>query len=125
MQQIHLQGPGINAQGAPCPGLAMYMLLGRTNNYAWSLTSAGHDVRDVYAEQLCEPDGKRATRASNHYRYKGKCRAFEHFDAGTLGGKALKFKKIVHGAGDRRPRTVEGQAVRASPASARPSAATR
>ena len=35
----------------------MYILIGRTQNYAWSLTSAGHDVRDVFAEKLCEPDG--------------------------------------------------------------------
>ena len=32
----------------------MYILIGRTPDYAWSLTSAGHDVRDVYVEQLCE-----------------------------------------------------------------------
>ena len=42
----------------------MYILIGRTQDYAWSLTSAGHDVRDVFAEQLCEPDGSAPTRAS-------------------------------------------------------------
>ena len=46
----------------------MYILIGRTPDYAWSLTSAGHDVRDVYAEELCEPDGSPPTRASTHYR---------------------------------------------------------
>src|SRR5262249_4295210 len=55
VQQIDLHGPGIDAQGAAVPGLAMYILIGRTPDYAWSLTSAGHDVRDVYAEELCEP----------------------------------------------------------------------
>ena len=98
VQQMHLQGAGINAQGAFVPGLAMYMLLGRTNNYAWSLTSAGHDVRDVYALPLCGSKGKRAKRTSNRYRYKGKCRSFTSFNAGKLGGKELKFKKSVHGA---------------------------
>ena len=58
VQQMHLQGAGINAQGAFVPGLSMYMLLGRTNNYAWSLTSAGHDVRDVYAVPLCGSEGQ-------------------------------------------------------------------
>ena len=77
VQQMHLTGPGINAQGAAVPGLAMYLLIGRTKNYAWSLTSAGHDVRDVYAEELCEPDGAEPTRESTHYRYKGKCRPFD------------------------------------------------
>ncbi len=98
VQQMHLQGAGINAQGAFVPGLAMYMLLGRTNNYAWSLTSAGHDVRDVYALPLCGSKGKRAKRTSNRYRYKGKCRSFTTFNAGKLGGKDLKFKKSVYGA---------------------------
>ena len=67
VQQMDLHGPGINAQGAAVPGLAMYILIGRTQNYAWSLTSAGHDVRDVFAERLCEPDGGTPTSASTHY----------------------------------------------------------
>ena len=66
------------------PGLSMYQLIGRTRDYAWSLTSANHDVRDVFAEELCEPDGSAPTRESNHYRYKGTCRPFVQFDAGTL-----------------------------------------
>ena len=64
VQQIHLNGPGIESQGVGVPGLSMYMLIGRTKDYAWSLTSANHDVRDVFAEQLCEPDGSAPTRDS-------------------------------------------------------------
>ena len=30
VQQIHFSGPGIEAQGAAVPGLAMYLLIGRT-----------------------------------------------------------------------------------------------
>jgi acyl-homoserine lactone acylase PvdQ len=97
VQQIALHGPGINAQGAAVPGLAMYILIGRTQDYAWSLTSAGHDVRDVYAERLCEPDGSAPTRASNHYLYKGQCRAFETFNAGLLNGQPLSYERSVHG----------------------------
>ena len=97
VQQMHLQGPGINAQGAAVPGLSMYLLLGRTKNYAWSLTSAGHDVRDVYAEKLCNPNGSKPTRASTHYVYRGKCRAFGTFDAGKLGDRSLVFKTSIHG----------------------------
>ena len=63
VQQIHLSGPGIEAQGVAVPGAAMYILIGRTRDYAWSLTSANHDVRDVFAEQLCNPDGSPPTRA--------------------------------------------------------------
>jgi hypothetical protein len=64
VQQMDLHGPGIKAQGAAVPGLAMYILIGRTEDYAWSLTSAGHDVRDVFAEKLCEPDGSKPSRDS-------------------------------------------------------------
>ena len=97
VQQIDLHGPGINAQGVGVPGLAMYLLIGRTQNYAWSLTSAGHDVRDVFAEQLCEPDGSTPTRASKHYSFKGACRAMDTFNAGTLGDTPLIYNLTVHG----------------------------
>jgi acyl-homoserine lactone acylase PvdQ len=97
VQQIHLNGPGIKAQGVAVPGLAMYMLIGRTENYAWSLTSAGHDVRDVYAEQLCEPDHAEPTRASRHYVFEGECRRMETFTAGLLGDTPLTYDLTVHG----------------------------
>jgi hypothetical protein len=97
VQQIDLHGPGINAQGAAVPGLAMYILIGRTTNYAWSLTSAGHDVRDVYAEELCETDNSPPTRDSAHYVFNGECRAFDTFNAGTLGSTPLIYHVSVHG----------------------------
>ena len=97
VQQEDLHGPGINAQGAAVPGLAMYILIGRTKDYAWSLTSAGHDVRDVYAEQLCEPDGSTPTRASDHYLFRGQCRAFDVINAGLLNGKPVIYNASVHG----------------------------
>lgn len=98
VQQVHLQAPGINAQGVSVPGLGMYMLIGRTENYAWSLTSANHDVRDVYAELLCEPnDAVEPTRDSMYYWYEGECIAFEMFEAGTLNGVPLRYPVSVHG----------------------------
>ena len=97
VQQIHLSGPGIEAQGAAVPGLAMYLLIGRTADYAWSLTSANQDVRDVYAEILCEPDGSAPTVESDHYDYDGECVPFESFDAGTLGGAPIVYPTSVHG----------------------------
>ncbi|HVO27476.1 MAG TPA: penicillin acylase family protein [Candidatus Margulisiibacteriota bacterium] len=98
VQQIHLQGAGINVQGVGVPGLAMYILIGRTADYAWSLTSAGHDVRDVFAEELCEPDGSTPTRASTHYVFKKKCIAMSSFNAGTLGTTPLIYNRTVHGS---------------------------
>jgi acyl-homoserine lactone acylase PvdQ len=98
VQQIDLHYPGFSAQGAAVPGLAMYILIGRTPDYAWSLTSAGHDVRDVFAEELCEPSNAAPTRASAHYRFNGECRAMTSFTAGVLGGTPLTYKRTVHGA---------------------------
>ena len=97
VQQIDLHGPGINAQGVAVPGLALYILIGRTQNYAWSLTSAGQDVRDVYAERLCEQGGRRATRESKHYWFKGRCTPMKSFNAGLLGDVPLIYDKTVHG----------------------------
>jgi acyl-homoserine lactone acylase PvdQ len=97
VQQIHLRGPGIEAQGVAVPAMAMYILIGRTRDYAWSLTSAGHDVRDVFVEELCNPDGSEPTRESTHYRHRGKCRALEEFDAGTLNGTPIRYPVTVHG----------------------------
>jgi acyl-homoserine lactone acylase PvdQ len=97
VQQIALHGPGIQAQGIGVPGLAMYILIGRTKNYAWSLTSAGHDVRDVYAERLCEPGGSPPTRESSGYMFRGACRPFRNHNAGLLGGRPLLYKSSVHG----------------------------
>ena len=95
--QVHLSGPGIEAQGAAVPGLGMYLLIGRTQNYAWSLTSANHDVRDIFAEVLCNPDGSDPTRESLHYEFDGRCVAFEIFDAGTLNGELVRYPVSVHG----------------------------
>lgn len=97
VQQIHLAGPGYEAQGVAVPGVSMYVLIGRTRDYAWSLTSAGHDVRDVFAEPLCEPDGSAAARTSLHYRFDGACRPFEIFEAGLLNGAPLRYPVSVHG----------------------------
>ncbi|MDH4041325.1 MAG: penicillin acylase family protein, partial [Gammaproteobacteria bacterium] len=97
VMQIHLSAPGIEAQGAAVPGMSMYLLLGRTRDYAWSLTSASQDVRDVFAEVLCNPDGSDPTRESMHYMYKGECLPFEIFDAGLLNGKPIRYPVSVHG----------------------------
>ncbi|OWY59825.1 hypothetical protein B7486_72480, partial [cyanobacterium TDX16] len=97
VQQLHLTGPDFEAQGVGVPGLAMYVLIGHTADYAWSLTSAGHDVRDVFVETLCEPDGAEPTAASDHYLFDGECQAFEDVVAGELGGQEVAFQTSVHG----------------------------
>jgi hypothetical protein len=97
VEQMHLRGPDYEAQGVGVPGLNMYLLIGRTRDYAWSLTSAGHDVRDVYAEQLCETDNSPPTRNSSHYVFNRQCVAMTTFNAGNLGITPLTYHVTVHG----------------------------
>ena len=95
--QEQLQGPGINAQGVSVSGLGLYLLIGRTRDYAWSLTTATGDNEDVFAEKLCVPGGGRPTRATLSYVYRGQCRKMTIFDAGKLGSKEITFPMTVHG----------------------------
>ncbi|MGW4644653.1 penicillin acylase family protein [Sphaerisporangium sp. NPDC004334] len=72
-----LSGPGIRSRGVAFAGLNLYVLLGRGTDYAWSATSAGEDITDTYALQLCNPSGGAVTTASSYYLYRGACTAME------------------------------------------------
>lgn len=74
------------ATSAPFPG---YLLIGRGEDFATTLTSASADIIDSYSETLCGSD--------TSYRYKGECREMEPFDAGTLDGEKVEFLTTVHG----------------------------
>lgn len=95
--EMDLHGPGIDARGATAPGgFPGTILIGRGPDFAWSLTSAGSDVIDQYAETLCG--------GSDHkYLYKGKCRDMGFFNAGVIKGSGGKpdqpvtFYTTVHG----------------------------
>jgi acyl-homoserine lactone acylase PvdQ len=66
-------------------------VIGRGPDFAWSLTSAGSDIIDTYAETLC--GGSRTK-----YLYKGRCRTMGRVDAGTLKGSGrISFRTTVHG----------------------------
>jgi acyl-homoserine lactone acylase PvdQ len=93
--EMQISSPSINVRGvtsAPFPG---YMLIGRGVDFAWSLTSAGGDIIDTYAERLC---GGSKTK----YLYKGKCLAMTKVDAGkiTKGADSVEatFYRTVHGS---------------------------
>ncbi|MFF3785083.1 penicillin acylase family protein [Streptomyces sp. NPDC001933] len=77
MMLQELQGPGISARGVSFAGVGMYIQMGRGQDYAWSATSAGQDITDTYAIDLCEPDGSTPTKDSTHYVYHGACTAME------------------------------------------------
>ncbi|HEY6797657.1 MAG TPA: penicillin acylase family protein [Kineosporiaceae bacterium] len=72
-----LDGPGIRARGAAFAGLNMYVELGRGQDYSWSATTAGQDIIDTYAVQLCDPNGGTATTSSRSYLYHGTCTPME------------------------------------------------
>ena len=104
VMQVDLHGPGVDARGISAP-IAPYVFIGRGRDFAWSLTSAGSDNITTFLEQLCNPNGTRATRASTHYVYRGRCIAMHRFDAGHLGpdpstgapARELTFLQSVHG----------------------------
>ncbi len=71
------------------------MFIGRREDFAFTLTSAGADIIDHYVETLC--DG-----SDTKYLYKGQCRDMERFDAGKLTGtdgetRPVVFNRTVHG----------------------------
>ncbi|MDJ0379850.1 penicillin acylase family protein [Streptomyces sp. G-G2] len=75
-----LQGPGLSARGASFAGVSMYVQLGRGQDYAWSATSAGQDITDTFAVELCEPGGGPATTASTSYLFRGSCTPMEKLE---------------------------------------------
>ena len=66
-------GPAIDARGATFAGVNLYIQLGRGRDYAWSATSAGQDIVDTFALELCGPGGLKA----ESYMYRGKCTPIE------------------------------------------------
>ncbi|MBW5422193.1 penicillin acylase family protein [Streptomyces sp. BG9H] len=80
LMQQELQGPGISARGVSFAGVGMYVQLGRGQDYAWSATSAGQDITDTYAVELCEPGGGTPTKQSTGYLYRGTCKPMEKLE---------------------------------------------
>jgi acyl-homoserine lactone acylase PvdQ len=89
--EVDLEGPGIHQRGATSAPFPGYVFIGRSQDAAWSLTSAGLDQIDTYVETLCG-------HSTHMYLFDGKCRKMEFFDAGSLNGKELTFYKTVHGS---------------------------
>ena len=78
LMELELHGPdGLHARGAAFPGISLYVLLGRGQDFAWSATTANTDIVDEFVERLCEPDGSEPAIDSDHYLYKGECIPFK------------------------------------------------
>lgn len=101
--EIDMSAPGLRWRGATSAPFPGYMLIGRGRDFATTLTSASGDIIDQYAVRLCGGSDRM-------YRFRGRCRAMERFDAGTLGGEPVRFLRTVHGPVVGRA-TVNGQPV--------------
>ena len=92
--EMQLESPSIHVRGATSAPFPGYMLIGRGQDYAWTLTSADGDIIDTYAETLCGGSKVR-------YSYRGHCVRMQTVDAGTIskGGKRVHvtFRRTVHG----------------------------
>ena len=88
--EMDLHGPGWTARGATSAPFPGYILIGRREDFAWTLTSAGADIVDIFIETLCEG-------SDTKYLYKGKCRDMTPFNAGTLDGQPVRFDRTMHG----------------------------
>src|SRR4051794_17762849 len=89
--EMDMKAPGIEARGAAMPGGAGNILIGRGQDHAWSLTSAGSDTNDQFAETLC--GGSKVK-----YMYKGKCRKMGVVNAGHIKDAGdVVFRTTVHG----------------------------
>ncbi len=101
--EIDMHAPGLQWRGATSAPFPGYMLIGRGQDFATTLTSASSDIIDQYVERLCQGSDER-------YLYKGQCRAMGHFNAGTLNGEPVRFLTTVHGPVEGYA-TVNGQKV--------------
>ena len=86
--EMDLHGPGWTARGAPAAPFPGYILIGRREDFVWTLTSAGADIIDIYVETLCEG-------SDTKYLYRGRCRDMQPFDAGTLGGQPVRLGDVA------------------------------
>lgn len=77
LMEVDVHAPTIDARGAAFAGVNLYVQLGRGQDYSWSATSAGQDIIDTFAVDLCEPGGAKPTTASMHYMFRGRCTAIE------------------------------------------------
>jgi len=87
LMELDIHGPGIDARGAAFPGVNLYVQLGRGRDYAFSATSAGQDIVDTFAAELCEPGGAKPTLGSMHYRFRGQCLPIEALGTRLVGGR--------------------------------------
>ena len=85
--EVDLHGPGIDARGATAATIG-YVLIGRSEDYAWSLTSAGLDIVDTYVETLVR-------RQRHQVRVQGTLRRHEALRRGGTAGDARSTHRVL------------------------------
>jgi acyl-homoserine lactone acylase PvdQ len=88
--EIDMHAPGLQWRGATSAPFPGYLLIGRGEDFATTLTSASGDIIDQYVERLCQGSDEK-------YLFRGQCRPMGHFNAGTLNGEPVRFLTTVHG----------------------------
>lgn len=62
--------------GMTVPGLGVFVLVGHTPDYAWTITAGSSDIADQVVYPLCDPSGGPVTEESQSYLYGEECLAF-------------------------------------------------
>ena len=89
--EADISWPGHAMRGVYSPAHPGYIFIGRGEDFAYSLTSAGNDSTDQFVERLCGGSDVR-------YRYKGKCRTMGRVNAGSIDGMGqIVYRTTVHG----------------------------
>jgi acyl-homoserine lactone acylase PvdQ len=89
--EADISWPGHAMRGVYSPAHPGVIFIGRGEDFAYSLTSAGNDTADEFVETLCGGSDRK-------YRYKGKCRSMKRINAGKLrGSENVVFYETVHG----------------------------
>ena len=93
--EIDMHAPGLDWRGATSAPFPGYLLIGRGQDFATTLTSADGDDIDEFVETLCG-------HSRTHYLYRGRCRAMTTVHAGTLktqsGARSpVVFERTVNG----------------------------
>jgi acyl-homoserine lactone acylase PvdQ len=94
VHEIDANAPGVHERGLTTATFPGYIFIGRSQDSAWSLTSAGLNQIDTYVETLCG-------HSMHRYMFKGHCRPMQFFDAGKLTNDnattEVTFWRTIHG----------------------------
>jgi acyl-homoserine lactone acylase PvdQ len=94
--ELALQGGGVNVRGMTPAGVP-YVVIGHTPDYAWTATSGGSDLADVYVERLCTPPGGAANDGT---LFRGSCVPMVHRTDTWMAGATPVVAEVwrtVHG----------------------------